>query len=53
MCMRIAVYLPVKGHMELSKDVCPRSKRYQAQESQAAFGTYCLSLHILQRIVYS
>ena len=48
----IAVYLPVKGRIALSNEVCLRSERYQAQECQAAFGAYCLSLQFLRRIVY-
>jgi hypothetical protein len=44
----IAVYLPVKGRIALSNDVCLRSERYQAQEYQAAFGAYCLSLQFLR-----
>ena len=49
---RCLQYLPVKGRIALSNDVCLRSERYQAQEYQAAFGAYCLSLQFLRRIVY-
>src|SRR6266566_5740456 len=38
--------------MALSNDVCLRGEWFRAQESQAAFGAYCLSLQFMQRIVH-